>query len=778
MPRSLSIVIALIAGFAALLPARATAQVDRGTLQLRVTDATGAPLRSAGTISSEAPQFFRAFETDAVGTFVLENLPFGRYQLRLESEGFAPYSTIVEVRTAVPRTFRIELAVSLQSTVEVSNQPPLVDVSRAGVVFSIGAPQIQAAMPSVPGRRLLDLIDAQPGWLMEANGVLHPRGSEYQTLFVVDGIPMDDNRSPAFAPDLQDSDLQAVHVLTGNFPAEYGRKLGGVVEVTTARDIRKGLHGTTDFSGGSFATVSGGFSGGYGWSRRSVNASVATAQTDRYLDPPTTENYSNHGTLSGVTFGYDDRPSDNDRLHFSWHHRQTDFLVPNERVQELAGQRQQRHGEELFGQGGWSRIIGSKVIVDVRGVAEQVKATLDSGPFSTPVIVSQDRELTRGYTNASLAGDFGRHHVKFGGDVVFAPIREQLAYDITDPSAFEDDTPQSLTFSDRRHDHEQSLFAQDTFTAGRLTASAGLRWDHYSLVVNDHALSPRLGAAWSLANGDVVLRASYDRVFQTPAVENLLLASSRVFEDVSQKAVTLPVLPSRGNFIEGGVTAALWRTARLDVTGYRRTFSQFADDDVLLNTGVSFPIAFHAARVNGMDVKLTIPTRNGVSGYVSYSLMKGSATLPAVGGLFLGEDALAQLEGSEDIAITQDQRHTIRGRVRYDVNPRVWAAATIHYGSGLPVEIDDNVDESTLTSQYGEDILSRVNLETGRVRPNFALDLGSSVMLWRKTQRQLHLRIEVANVTNRLNVINFAGIFSGTALAAPRSATVGLQFEF
>lgn len=778
MHRSFLIVIALLAGLMALLPLRAAAQVDRGTLQLRVTDATGLPLRSAGTISSEAPQFFRAFETDAVGTFVLENLPFGRYQLRLESEGFAPYSTIVEIRTAVPRSFRIELAVALQSIVEVSNEPPLVDVNRAGVVFSIGAPQIQAAMPSVPGRRLLDLVDAQPGWLMEANGVLHPRGSEYQTLFVVDGIPMDDNRSPAFAPDLQDSDLQAVHVLTGNFPAEYGRKLGGVVEVTTARDIREGLHGTADLAGGSFGTLSGGFNGGYGWSRRSVNASVTAAQTDRYLDPPTTENYSNHGTLSGVTLGYDDRPSDNDRLHFSWHHRQTDFFVPNERVQEVAGQRQERHGEELFGQGGWSRIIGSTFMFDVHGVAEQVKATLASNPFATPVIVSQDRQLTRGYTNASLAGDVGRHHVKFGGDVVFAPLREQLEYDITEPSAFADDTPPSLTFSDRRHDHEQSLFAQDTFTAGRLTASAGLRWDHYSLVVKDHAFSPRLGAAWSLANGDVVVRASYDRVFQTPAVENLLLASSRVFEDVSRTAVTLPVLPSRGNFVEGGVTAALWRTARLDVTGYRRAFSQFADDDVLLNTGIGFPIAFHSARVNGLDMKLTMPTRHGVSGYVSYSLMKGSAALPAVGGLFLGEDALSQLESSDDIAITQDQRHTIRGRVRYDISPRVWAAATIHYGSGLPVEIDDIVDENTLASQYGEDILARVNLDTGRVRPNVALDLGSSVTLWRETQRQLHLRIEVANVTNRLNVINFAGIFSGTAVAAPRSATVGLQLEF
>src|SRR4029079_4168110 len=150
---------------------------------------------------------------------------------------------------------------------------------------------------------------------------------------------------------------------------------------------------------------------------------------------------------------------------------------------------------------------------------------------------------------------------------------------------------------------------------------SGIRWDHYSLVVKDHAFSPRLGAAWSLANGDLVLRGSYDRVFQTPAVENLLLASSGVFESVSQNAVTLPVLPSRANFFEGGLTAALWRSARLDVTGYRRTFSQFADDDVLLNTGIGFPIAFDAARVNGIDVKLTMPARNGVSGYVSYSLM-------------------------------------------------------------------------------------------------------------------------------------------------------------
>ena len=105
-------------------------------------------------------------------------------------------------------------------------------------------------------------------------------------------------------------------------------------------------------------------------------------------------------------------------------------------------------------------------------------------------------------------------------------------------------------------------------------------------------------------------------------------------------------------------------------------------------------------------------------------------------------------------------------------------AASIRYGSGLPVEIEDNADEDILISQFGEKILGRVNLEGGRVRSNVALDLGSGIRLWRRNQRQLQLRAEVTNVTNRLNVINFAGLFSGTAVAAPRSATVGLQIEF
>ena len=757
----------------------ARAQVERGEIRLVVTDQTGLAIGATGTLASEAPQLLRKFSIDESGRFALQDLPFGVFRLIIERSGFAPYSDLVEVRTTVPRTLVVQLSLAaVASDVTVTSETPLVDTARVGITFSIGAPQIQDALPAVPGRRMLELVDSQPGWLMEANGVLHPRGSEYQTLFVIDGVPMDENRSPAFAPDLQEGELQGMSVLTGNFPAEYGRKLGGVVEVTTARDIERGFHAMVDAGGGSFGTASAGATGRYGWSRRAVSVSASAARTDRYLDPPVEENFTNHGALNGVTAAYDEQVTDVDRLRFTWHRRSTDFLVPNEQLQEAAGQRQERTGGEHLAQGSWMRLFHSRYVLNVRGMAERIDATLTSNDDSTPVIVAQDRSLTRAFANASVAADFGPHQVKVGGDIVHTPVREALEYLITDPGAFEPGTAPTFAFSEHRTDTEQSLFAQDTMRLGSLTVSAGIRWDRYAFVVDDNAFSPRLGVAWSRPESSLVFRASYDRAFQTPAIENLLLASSSQTEAAGDSVAQLPVLPSRGDFIEAGMTAGFARRLRLDLTTYARSFSQFADDDVFLNTGVSFPVAFDSAHIRGVDTKLTLLPVRHISGFFTYSFLKGTARLPVVGGLFIGEDALAELDARGEVAITQDQRHTVRGQLRVAPTDRLWLAATLRYGSGLPVELEGDVDKEELAAQFGEETVAKVNFETGRVDANFSIDIGAGVSLWRNAERRLNLRVEVGNLTNRLNVINFAGLFSGTALGAPRSAAVRVQYQF
>jgi hypothetical protein len=93
---------------------------------------------------------------------------------------------------------------------------------------------------------------------------------------------------------------------------------------------------------------------------------------------------------------------------------------------------------------------------------------------------------------------------------------------------------------------------------------------------------------------------------------------------------------------------------RLDATIYRRTFTNFADDDVFLNTGISFPIAFRSADIRGVDVKLTLPRcRAGapMSGFAGYSNLLGRADLPVTGGLFLGSEAANALAQTDRVPI-------------------------------------------------------------------------------------------------------------------------------
>ena len=71
-----------------------------------------------------------------------------------------------------------------------------------------------------------------------------------------------------------------------------------------------------------------------------------------------------------------------------------------------------------------------------------------------------------------------------------------------------------------------------------------------------------------------------------------------------------------------------------------------------------------------------------------------------------------------------------------------------------------------------------MNFARGRVRPSFALNLSGGVTLVHRDRVQSRLQVDVMNVTDRLNVINFAGLFSGTALEPPRWASVRWQLEF
>src|SRR4029077_2041957 len=245
-------------GLLLLCAGGAVAQRVRGELRIEVRDAYGAAVSPSGELISEANGIRKNFVAGAEGRYVAQDLPFGVYRLSLQAEGFAPWTALVEIRSEVPVRVAVTLGVAPVTTkVEVNDSATLVDPYATGTLYSIGRQSIQEHDSAQPGRELLDLVSEQPGWVYEANGVLHPRGSEYDVQFVVDGLPLTQNRSPAFAPSFDAGEVESLRVLTASFPAEYGRKLGGVVEVTTKKDVPAGWHGRLDAGGGSFSTVNG-----------------------------------------------------------------------------------------------------------------------------------------------------------------------------------------------------------------------------------------------------------------------------------------------------------------------------------------------------------------------------------------------------------------------------------------------------------------------------------------------------------------------------------------
>src|SRR5215470_12351547 len=242
--------------FLCICSLRTPAQRVRGELRLEVRDAQGAALAPSGELSSDANQFRRTFAVGADGLYLAHDLPFGVYRLSLHFEGFAPWSDLVEIRSEVPVHLTVIMGVAPVTTqVQVNDSATLVDPYRTGTLYTVGHQTISEQAVAQPGRDLLDLVAGQPGWLLEANGVLHPRGSEYDVQYVVDGLPLTQNRSPAFSPSFDTDEIESLRVITADYPAEYGRKLGGVVELTTQKDVPVGLHGQFDASGGGFSTA-------------------------------------------------------------------------------------------------------------------------------------------------------------------------------------------------------------------------------------------------------------------------------------------------------------------------------------------------------------------------------------------------------------------------------------------------------------------------------------------------------------------------------------------
>jgi hypothetical protein len=741
-----------------------------GTVTGVVKDPQGLALPGASVVlSNRVSRASQDAVTDGSGRYALQNVAFGTYVLTVSLSGFSTSEQVVEIRSSVPLVRDLQLGLGTVTESVTVAADALLEISATGSHVDLGANLIDQLPSATPSKQLSSMLLSAPGFIPSQNGRIHVRGSHGQIQYVVDGVPLTDEYSEAFANPLDPRYVKSAAVMTGGIPAEYGGKLAAVVDITSKSglDEPRSVFGNASVNVGDFGALDGGATvGGRITPRVGYFLSGGGNRTDRYLDPPTTDNFHNSGHAERFTGKLELRPSDADFIRAVVSVNGSTFDTPNRPDAEALGVDATQTLTDNSQTITWLRQLGGKATLDVIGYRRSARAQLDA-LTAVPLAATQDRTLDHQGVNASLSFSEGMHRVKAGVQYDRNPLVEHFRMSGADVGQF--------SFDGQSTGQNVAVFAQDTLTPmPDLHVSLGVRVDRYKLLVDETAVSPRIGVAYHVHDSGTVFRASYNRIFMPPFSENLLLSSSPEARALAPNAADAgeDVHAERQHAFEIGWQQALASHAKLDVAYYRKNIRNVADVDQFLDTTVTFPLSVAKGVAQGVEARLDVPLHGGVSGYISISRATILLTAPLTGGLFLGEVPAP----GEEFYADHDQRWQSQFGVSFEApSRRIFGSVSGRYDSGIPFELPEGFDAQTFDDPQA---LTLVNLDSGRARPRTIVDAMAGSEIYRRGSTRLELQGGVLNLLDTTYLLNFLSIFNGTHYGAPRTWTARLKVAF
>ena len=833
--------------------------ISSGIVQGTITDPSGALIAGAEVrLSNAVTGFLQTITTDTSGTYRFANVPLNEYQLTVTVAGFQTDSEHVDVRSTLPITLNVSLKVATETTT--------VTVEAAGAQVETDTSTHQDVDRSLfmklpifnPGAALNQAITYSTGAVAaDANGFFHPVGDHADTSYMIDGQPITDQQSKTFSTEIPLNALQNMQLVTGAVNAEYGDKTSLVVNATT----RSGLGATKAFgsiesSWGSFGTYSDTLTFGVGTATFGNFLSINGVRSGRFLDTPEFLPIHDIGNNESIFDRVDWQPTPLDVLHFDLFAVRNWFQVPNSLDQLSQDQKQRVLTWNVAP--GYQHTFSAHTLLTVNPYVrrDQVNYYASRDPFAdTPVTASQQRYLTNLGLKADLAHTKGRHNIKGGLQIQQWRLDESFQFGITDPTynplclnaaglalalpgvtnpnqcsimnpAYSANPnllpgviPYDLTrggslfdFHGIHNVNEYSFYITDEMKFGKLTVNAGLREDQYNGLASANGVQPRLGLSYQLL-ASTVIRASYARTFETPYNENLILSSGTggggLAENVfGSQSATLK--PGNRNEFDTGFQQGVRGWFILDADYFWKYTHNAYDFAVFFNTPITFPIAWHNSKVDGVTGRISTVNLHGFQAYMTLGHTRARFFPPEVGGLI-------PLSGfpTSVFRIDHDQAYQQNVVLRYQRPKNAeWIDFAWRFDSGMVVSgVPDVAAATMLTPAQQVDIgfscngvfatyaapISACNgigkstlltlPQTGaenddhnpdRVMPRnlFNVGIGTDNLLHHENGPRITLRFSIENLTNKVALYNFLSTFSGTHFVGPRTYEAAAGYTF
>ncbi len=198
-----------------------------GKISGRVIDAnTKNPLLASNIIVQGAT--LGSF-TDENGYFVIINIPPGMYDVKCSMMGYKDY-IIQDVRVEIDQTMNLNFSMNIEI---ISGEQITVNAKKQVIKKDIAATHISITSKTIEEMPLGSIEDVLGLYAGITNQLGIRGGGPSQTLFMVDGISLKEERNNLPISALPLSAVKEISAQTGGFNAEYNNVRSGIVNVVT-----------------------------------------------------------------------------------------------------------------------------------------------------------------------------------------------------------------------------------------------------------------------------------------------------------------------------------------------------------------------------------------------------------------------------------------------------------------------------------------------------------------------------------------------------------------
>ena len=209
-----------------------------GDVEGTVTDSDRTPLPGV-TIEATSPrlQGARVQVSDRDGKYRILAVPPGQYRIRATLEGFETAEETVTLSLDATATLDLTLRLVVRAAVTVTGEVPLVDVTST----TSGTNYTNKVIAKLPvNRNYADIVKSSPGVNID-RGETQGRSlaltiygaTSAENKWIIDGIDTTNVIKGIQGKAINNEFIEEVEVKTGGYQAEYGRAMGGIINVIT-----------------------------------------------------------------------------------------------------------------------------------------------------------------------------------------------------------------------------------------------------------------------------------------------------------------------------------------------------------------------------------------------------------------------------------------------------------------------------------------------------------------------------------------------------------------